>query len=277
MYLQNLKDSRRIYKENLAIQQDMRVVKKGILQVPQIGKKIVPAECAILQEEIDRLYTKRRDVYFEYKILHDKILYGKNQQSYRKSMDEKIEQINRIQDKIDALHEYFESLEQMDPSGQLAADIATEKKRSIATTDPVVFVRSMKRLHALESELNKQPSPIDYVVYKIPGVSQAAAADESFEKIKRKIDEVKPKRGKVLPDLTKSDLKAIKENIKELIKEKFKPKTAEECSSQKRSQPYYMKKDDILTTIESNPQIKQVLPENYKSLNKEELCKHLFN
>jgi hypothetical protein len=253
----------------------MRVVKKGILQVPQIGKKIVPAECAILQEEIDRLYTERRDFYFEYKILHDKILYGKNQQTYRKSMDEKIEEINRIQDKIDALHEYFESLEQMDPSGQLAADIAAEKKRSIATTDPVVFVRSMKRLHALESELNKQPSPIDYVVYKIPGVSQAAA-DAEHEKV-REVPLVKPKRGKALPDLTKSDLKAIKDNIKELIKEKFKPKTVEECSSQKRSQPYYMKKDDILTTIESNPQIKQVLPENYKSLNKEELCKHLFN
>lgn len=273
MYLQNLKDSRRIYKENLAIQQDMRVVKKGVVHVPQLGKKIVPAECAILQHEIDRLYTERRDLYFDYKILHDKILYGKNPQSYRKELDSKIEEINRVQDSIDALHEYFDSLEEMDRSGQLLADIAVEKKRSLASNDPAMFVRSMKRLHALESELIKQPATIDYVVYKVPRVSQTT---EEERPAVRDAPLVKAKRGKALPDITKSDMKAIKDNIKELIKEKFKPKTAEECASQKRSQPYYMKKEDILSTIESNPQIKQALPANYKALNKEELCKHLF-
>lgn len=273
MYLQNLKDTRRIYKENLAIQQDMRVVKKGFLHVPQLGKKIVPSQCKSLQSEIDRLYTERRDIYFDYKILHDKVLYGNNPQAYRKDIEAKIEDINRIQDQIDSLHKYFEDLEELNTTSQLVMDIAAEKKRSLATNDPILFVKYMKRLHTLEAELNKQPMPIDYVVYS---VAKVANTTNDEKQVVRDVPLVKPKRGKALPDITKSDIKAIKQNIKELIKDKFKPKTKEECASQKRSQPYYMKKEDILTTIESNPQIKQVLPANYKALNKEELCKHLF-
>lgn len=271
MYLQNLKDTRGIYKEALSIQQDMRVVKKGYLHVPQIGKKLSPAECADLQSEIDRLYNERRDLYFEYKILHDKILYGKNPGSYRKELDSKIESINKAQDAIDELHGYFEALDEFNARPQLDADISAEKKRLASAKDPAAFVRSTKRLHALQSELNRSPAPVDYIVYKIPQVYGVRDAERVAV---REEPLAKPKKGK--PALSDSNVKAIKENIKELIKDKLKPKNAEECASQKRSQPYYTKKDEILEVIDKHPQIKQALPANYKSLNKEDLCKHLY-
>lgn len=274
MYLQNLKDARRTYKENLAIQQDMRVVKKGYLHVPQMGKKVLPARCADLQSEIDALYTQRRDLFFEYKILHDKVLYGKSPQAYRKEVEAKVEKINSIQDKIEALHEYFDNLDQFNAVPQIEADIAAEKKRSLSTKDPAAFVRCMKRLHSLQAELNRAPAPVDYVVYSVPSVS---GTKEEERVAVREEALARPKRGNpALPNLSDSNIKAIKQNIKELIKDKLRPKNAEECASAKRSQPYYTKKEEILEVIDRHPQIKQALPANYKSLNKEDLCKHLY-
>lgn len=70
--------------------------------------------------------------------------------------------------------------------------------------------------------------------------------------------------------------KEIEENIAKLIAKTFRFKNIDECKSSKRSQPYYMSKENILKEIDSNKRIRDILPKNYKSLNKDKICEHLF-
>ena len=114
------------------------------------------------------------------------------------------------------------------------------------------------------------PSDVTYVIYKNPQVTEITGELKGI----RKEPLLKAKKTKVV--LTETEVAAVKKNIKNLIKDKLKSKNLEECMSQKRSQPYYMKKEDILQTIEDNPELKTLLPANYKSLTKENLCKYLF-
>ena len=128
-------------------------------------------------------------------------------------------------------------------------------------------------LYKLYKEYREKYTPeIDYGVLEMPKLEDLNAANVVMVPEKQK-----PKQKAIAPkNIPPSNVKIIKSNIKELIKNVFKPKTKEECASQKRSQPYFMKKEDILTAIDENPDIKSVLPENYKTLNKENLCEHLF-
>lgn len=269
MFQKSLTETRRIYKEHFAFQQEMRIVKKQSIYVPQLKKKLTPAVCADMYEELDRLYILRRDLYFQYKLLEDKIVLGNNPSQYKKDFERVVEEINKTQDTIDAIHEYYDSTHiDIDDT-----EIQKEKTRLAKLKEQEnskLYAKGMKKLLDLEKVTLTRPGPPDYVVYSVPKTESGEIKDEPVP-----VPAPKPKKSKVV-NLTESDKKIIKKNIKELIKEKFKAKTLEECASQKRSQPYYMKKEDILKTIEENPDIKQVLPANYKSLSKENLCEHLF-
>lgn len=56
----------------------------------------------------------------------------------------------------------------------------------------------------------------------------------------------------------------------------FRFKTVEECQSAKRSQPYYMSKEELLKAIETNDNIRKMMPKQYQSKKKEEICKSIF-
>ena len=268
--LNNLKETRRIYKEHFAHQQDIRFIKNNCIQIPHLGKKIVPAVAKNIEDELDRLYGERRERYFNYKLLEENILLSETPAKYKNEYNEAIEAINAIQDKIDDLYEYFEKLEEEKTDPFIEINKKRNEVDGLAGNIPK-YVKELKKLHKLEANAIKAPLDVEYVVLEPPSV---LASDVKVEIRKEPL--LKPKKGKIAP-IPESNLKIIKKNIKELVKEKFKPKTLEECASQKRSQPYYMKKDDILKTIDETPEIKQVMPANYKSLNKEELCKQLFD
>ncbi len=82
---------------------------------------------------------------------------------------------------------------------------------------------------------------------------------------------IKKTKSKSSPNVTK-----VLERNKEALLKAFKFKTKEECASSKRSQPYYMSKTDLVSTIEKNPDIKKLMPSGYKSKTKEEICDSLF-
>lgn len=71
-----------------------------------------------------------------------------------------------------------------------------------------------------------------------------------------------------------------KQKLKRLTKQKmtkvFKFATAEECTTKLRSKFYFQTKDEIIKEIDVNEKLKKLMPANYKSLSKEQICRHLF-
>lgn len=84
--------------------------------------------------------------------------------------------------------------------------------------------------------------------------------------------EVPPSRVKISP----VDRDAINKNIEQLLKAVFKFKDTKECSSKARSAAYFQTKEQIIKSIEEHEALKKLMPSNYKSLNKEQLCEALF-
>jgi hypothetical protein len=93
--------------------------------------------------------------------------------------------------------------------------------------------------------------------------------------VKKKV--VKKPDVKKVQVLTVDEQKVIKDNIKKLLKETYKFKDKTECLSKQRNKPFYTSKDQILEEIEKNPELKQLMPKNYKNLTKEKLCEYFFD
>lgn len=86
----------------------------------------------------------------------------------------------------------------------------------------------------------------------------------------------KPVSPKVKGKLTQEDKIELKEKIKHKMLAVFKFKNLEECQSKARSKPFYQSKEEILKLIQENENLKKLMPANFKSLTKEELCKYLI-
>jgi hypothetical protein len=270
-YINTLNETRLIYKDHLKYQQNVRIMKNNKILIPQLKKNLVPAQFFNIHTRINTLYNKRKELYFQYKIIQDKIILSDTPASYKQEYNQLLKELNDIQDEIDEIYEYFDKLE-VDTSIEDKIKSCQHKIDSYyKDQDKSEYVKQKRILYKLYKEFREKYTPeTDYGVLVLPKLEDLNALNVVIVKEKPKQKAIAPK------NIAPANVKIIKSNIKELIKNVFKPKTKEECASQKRSQPYFMKKEDILTTIEENPDIKSVLPENYKTLNKENLCEHLF-
>jgi hypothetical protein len=87
----------------------------------------------------------------------------------------------------------------------------------------------------------------------------------------------KKKAVKKIVKMDESKKQDIKDNIKRLLKDVFKFKDKVECLSQQRSKDFFTSKDGILEAIENNSELKKLMPSNYKSLSKQQLCSYFFD
>lgn len=116
----------------------------------------------------------------------------------------------------------------------------------------------------------KETEPIKKIKEKLP-----------IKKSKEKLPINKSKENKSVSSnehkkVSSKELVSIKNNVKLLLAEKFKFKSKDECLSQKRTQPYYMSKPELIDEIENNEEIKSLLPPKYSKLSKEKICDYLF-
>ena len=130
-------------------------------------------------------------------------------------------------------------------------------------------------------------SKINYAIIRQPHIQETGNIPDSPPKPSRRKktegDEApkKPKKKKEVEEkeivvITPEQIDEIEFNVQELMKEVFKFRTVEECASRKSSQAFYMTKNEILSIIDSTPEIKNIVPDNYKRLTKEQLCQYLF-
>lgn len=256
MYQDNLRQTQEFYKKYIV----NHVVKNGHFVVQNV--RIKPAVCSNVHEELESLYDKRLELYHKYKILEDNILLGDKSERYKGLYNSVLKEIDDVQLMINNIHKYFEDIEEHNDTLQEMNKLREELVSLRKENNISLYVKKLIKLRQLEGK--QVPMASECLVKEIPRVVDHVATKE------------KP-IAKVVGKLSDEDKDTIKRSIKDLIKEKFKAKTLEECTSQKRSQPYYMKKEDIIQTIENTPQIKKVMPGNFKSLNKESLCKQLFD
>lgn len=85
-----------------------------------------------------------------------------------------------------------------------------------------------------------------------------------------------PEKKKPKVRLSNEEKVEIKENIKDMLKRIYRFKDKTECKSKQRSKPYFTTKEEIIKEIDANPEIKKIVPKNYKSLSKEALCDSLI-
>lgn len=262
-----LNQTNQMYKQYL--NQDSIVIKNQHFKLGQ--SYIKPAVTVDIQQHLNILFKERRDLYIEYKLLQDKILFGTNPSSFRKQFEDVHQNIHAIQKQIDDVYDYYDTITEPKPDiNQPLKDQVENLYSSLEPTTIPQYIKQFKKLKTKEKQY-EEPYVPDYVVLQAPSLVNAPAPAPAPTKPKTKINKISPK-----PTLDNVNAQVIKNKIKDLIKHKFKPQNFEQCASQKRSQPYFMKKEDILETISNNPELEKTMPPNYKSMSKENLCKILF-
>lgn len=257
-YLSNLKKTKEIYKDVLY---DSKIIKNG--NFISGSKKLTPAKCVFIEDELNRLFKLRRDKYIKYDLLKDKILYNDKPSSFKKEFEELYEEINSIQNDIDAIYTYYDeiSLPNSDVD-KTRLEILYKKIQTDKTLIPEYVKTYIKFMKSKPKD-----EELTYLVKSPPKFVNKESKDE----VK------KDDSSKKLKKLSNDNVNIIKKNIKDLVKQKFKAKTLEECKTKQRSKEYFMKKEEILDIIEKNPEMKKLLPANYKSLDKDNLCRYIFD
>ena len=119
----------------------------------------------------------------------------------------------------------------------------------------------------LELKNSKNHNIIDYYIVTLPHIVNKS----KNEKIIKKVDLPKELPTKLSP----KQKQQITNNIKNILIDKFKFKNKGECISKAKSKEYYMSKEELIKIIDDNPDIKLIMPSNYKSLTKEKICEIL--
>jgi hypothetical protein len=188
--------------------------------------------------------------------------------------------INTLNEESQLLHKYIKDVNYKF-HGASNNDLNNQYKREKK------FTRKKELLQSLKED--EKLAEIDYYVIKKHKIVEQEGEVEEVSpeetKVKKPKVDKKPKAEKTEKKEAKSpvakivitpqQINQIKTNVRKLLQEKFRFSNKEECASLKRSQAYYMTKEDIIATIEDTPDIKAIMPSNYKSLKKEQICEYL--
>ncbi len=108
---------------------------------------------------------------------------------------------------------------------------------------------------------NKYDNQIDFIILELPNVTLSS--------------KIAPIKKKIINKNIEDKVEELEDKIKQNIANNFKFRSVDQCSSQKRSAAFYMSKDEIVTIIDNNKDIKKIMPHNYKALKKNEICEIL--
>lgn len=210
----------------------------------------VPARISQLKSTRRQLAKRYWDMY------DDHLTYNKNidQTTFNKI----VKDINDIEAEIDQLSYQLQDTNMTNSiidttTGEETSALAFVKKRSERI--PEELFRWKHKW--LQTTTPSTPTTIDVTIEQSP---------------KKKI----PKKKTDNKKLTTDKKEEITSNIKELLAKNFPFKDKPQCVSKQRSQPYYASKEEILEKIEKDPELKKLVPANYKKLTKDKLCEVFF-
>ncbi len=274
------------------------------------GKTVIPPKIVYVNERLAELKARKQKLLLEnYDLYNDIIMIPleKIKNTTKEKYEKLLEDINMIDIEIDNLHNYTGLLHnrsriELDRLTDIYNNSVREQKLLIDNGNDIDrYLKLHAKIQKTKETINDEKSKrtIDFYIEKLPQLSNVVLKEidkipeskeneskekEPSKKEKTKVEKVKVEKSKTektktekTKKITPKQLETIKSNIKELLGSKYlKAKSKDECVSQKRSQPYYMSLKAILEEIEKQPELKAVLPKNYKTLSKEKLCEYLY-
>lgn len=119
-------------------------------------------------------------------------------------------------------------------------------------------------------------TPLEFVAFEETGLDEKTEEPKQ-EKVEVVVSPLAKKEKGAVRKLSPEKIDAIKKAAKNKVASVlWKFKTKDECASSSRKQPYYQSKAEIIQIISKQPQVMKMLPKNYKTLSKDELCKYLL-
>lgn len=301
-----------LYKNLILSMDDNIICKKNGLVIN--GKNLKPPHIIYVNDRVKELKTEKYKLLIEYQDLYSTIIVLPIEK-VTKTMQERytnlVEKISTIDKEIDQLYSYnglVNNIVKVDLDTLYTKYDNNLREQKVLTDEFGDFNRYVKLTEKNKKTLEeirelKNKSHVNFYIENLPELSNVILKDiptlhvpkpqikedndqeKDKEKDQEKDKEIKSKEKKpkkntkkeVIKKLSPKQLETIKGNIKELVGSKFlKPQSKDECISQKRSQPYYMSLKAILEEIEKTPELKALLPKNYKTLSKEKLCEYLY-
>lgn len=245
--------------DNILIKDGKLYIDKYEIQMPKI---------VYVKERIFEIESEKKKILLNVFLLQQKILNAKNPKLFQNEYNANIMKIIAFDDEHDMLNRYSQKINEHIATNKTHVFYSSSKLYEELKADIHYDGQKVKKLvkHFLDKlehknqEHDQKPS-IDYYIVDLPIIKL------------KKDKEKEPEPKKDIKKLTNIQKNIIKDNIKNLLK--FKSKS--ECVSKAKTKAYYMSKEEIVKLIESTPELKAIVPENYKTLNKEQLCTYLSN
>lgn len=261
------------------------------------GRKVkIPLTVNVL-DQVDNLKLLKSKRMIEYHDMYSRLIMSDKitkQEEFR--YNELVNMITNIDKEIEKLYVYLEKVNQPNEDNrqrlqsrysqllQQAANLSPSDAKS-TSENLSIFNKSMKiqqELYDMKQSFDNRR--IQFYVEETPNSSTIDVTEVLVEpsfsekkEEKKKTNVKKDKSKKVLKKVSPKQLENIKENIKKIMASNYlKPKNKDECVSQKRSQPYFMSLKSLLEEIDKHPELKAILPSNWKTLSKEKLCGILY-
>lgn len=219
-------------------------------------------------DRIEELQKEKRQAYREYHDLYARMISSKQSiNPFQDAYESLVLKIQELDSLIQNLNVYKE---RANPAPQ--TDIVSPKTSAAITPKAAAkkFIKNRDKQHVQHASITY------YVELPDPNHPMKKKVELAHKK------EVPPpiiapsKPTKKVKYLTTKEKEIIKHNVKKLISGKFKFQNKDECTSRKHSQPYYMSKEKLVEIIDGDNELKAIVPSNYKTLSKEQLCTYIF-
>lgn len=219
---------------------------------------------SVVQQRLQDLRNTKKHLSLVYHDLRDSMIQGDKVD--KKAFDSVVMNIRNVEEEMDKLYDHVstkknEWLQQGSQDMLSAVETSSAAKafktRVAASKQSVNSLGNivLSKFEFIQKDHDEEPTAPE-VVHTTPP-----------KKITKKKDSKK---------LTTDQVTNVSQNIKELIAKKFRFKDNTECISKQRTKPYYSSKEEILSVIESSPELKKLMPTNYKKLTKDKLCEVFF-
>ncbi len=225
-----------------------------------------------IDKEIDNLIIQKNNIALKYFNILQEVLYN-NSYEHKHLLDNFTAEINILDNKINNLRTIYNNININTELNNLELELSLIKNNEtklINNNDKndILLAKELAKIHKKKYELFLKIKNLKNTYMKnITLIEQQENLIIENKEEKPKI--IKNNNFKILNDKEKNVLNS---KIKEKL---FKFKNIDECASKKRTMTYYMSRQDIIDIIDKDIKIKKLMPSNYKTLAKEDLCKYI--
>lgn len=243
-----------------------------------VSFKRVQQSYATIEQHLKQLHAEKRRLALHYHDLRDALLHGGAVDKV--AFNSVVKGIHSLEEEIDKLQHHKKTTMEAWLGAQSTSDPKDDELHS--SYDPTLpSIRAKAFMKTVAESRAGSRNLGNLVLSKYQFIEQEGAPQAERKRTPTPTETatattVVPKKKKPVKKLTTEQVTNVAHSIKELIAKTYRFKDKTECISKQRTKPFYASKDDILSAIESTPELKKLMPANYKKLTKDKLCEVFF-